>query len=280
MRTPPDKAEVIRRLEVIFENITDTLLANTALFVKQAVVDRYVDDIACAFGVPRLSLNVGLLIPNVNLTDRFRLSRVSWILVVEKEATFRSLASSNFWDTLVSSGIMITAKGYPDVATRTFLRAISTPSPQNGFRCAPVYALMDYDPDGIAIMSTYKYGSFALAHENTKLVVPQMGWLGIRSSVLPSCAAALTESSNHGNEDANGESNVHQVQGLLRLTTRDRRKALKMLEWDVFAENGPEPRWRMEFQVMLMLNVKAEIQIMEAQTGGLAGWLQAELNGL
>lgn len=140
--------------------------------------------------------------------------------------------------------------------------------------------LMDYDPDGIAIMSTYKHGSVALAHDNAKLVVPQIRWLGIQSSALTASAAGLTESSDHGNEDANGESNVHQVQGLLRLTTRDRRKALKMLDWDVFDENGSEPQWRREVQVMLMLNVKAEIQIMEAQMRGLAEWLEAELKGL
>ena len=53
-----------------------------------------------------------------------------------------------------------------------------------------------------------------------------------------------------------------------------------MLEWDVCAENGPERRWRGEIQAMLMLNIKAEMQIMEEQRGGLAGWLDGELGGV
>jgi meiotic recombination protein SPO11 len=35
-----------------------------------------------------------------------------------------------------------------------------------------------------------------------------------------------------------------------------------MLEKGVFEESGPEPEWRVELQRMLMLNIKAEIQIM------------------
>ena len=46
-----------------------------------------------------------------------------------------------------------------------------------------------------------------------------------------------------------------------------------MLERDVFeVEEG----WRREVQVMLMLNVKAEIQVLEAREGGLGGWLRGK----
>lgn len=49
------------------------------------------------------------------------------------------------------------------------------------------------------------------------------------------------------------------VQGLLKLSQRDRRIALRMLEKSV-AEGREE--WVRELQVMLIMNVKAEIQIL------------------
>ncbi len=61
------------------------------------------------------------------------------------------------------------------------------------------------------------------------------------------------------------------------MTARDRRIAVKMLERPTFAEDGPEQTWRRELQVMLMLNVKAEIQLMSERAGGLERWLEKRL---
>jgi meiotic recombination protein SPO11 len=85
----------------------------------------------------------GLLMPNLKDILSVNISLAKWILVIEKEATFRCIAASTFWTTLSSSGIMITAKGYPDISTRAMLRFLSSPSPQNGFRAPPVYAMVD-----------------------------------------------------------------------------------------------------------------------------------------
>jgi meiotic recombination protein SPO11 len=136
------------------------------------------------------------------------------------------------------------------------LHLIATPSERNDFKQPPVYALVDYDPDGIDILSTYKHGSAALAHEKVELELPCVQWLGLSSKDLGQ------------NED------LHQSQGLLRLSGRDRRKATRMLEREPFTEDGDEPSWRREIQIMLLLNVKAEIQLLEAQCNGLPGWLK------
>lgn len=46
----------------------------------------------------------------------------------------------------------------------------------------------------------------------------------------------------------------------------------------MMAENGLEAEWRRELQVMLMLGVKAEIQIMNGtDRGGLNAWLDEKL---
>lgn len=268
------------------------------LFVKQSVVDKYVDDLACTFGVSRSSLNVtaaakglvagnftlsrsdetllsylsekeGMLVPKIGDTDTLDLSFVRWVLVIEKEATFRSIMGSSYWKTLGPSALMLTAKGYPDLASRKFLRHVANRSPH-----IPMYALVDFDPDGIAIMSTYKHGSYSLAHENMTstgapgLNLPELCWLGVQGDQIFRSPAGERDTERGATSDA---------QGLMRLTPRDRMKASRMLEWDLLAETGPEPTWRRELQTMLMLNVKAEMQILEERPGGLAAWLEEEL---
>jgi meiotic recombination protein SPO11 len=264
---------------------SDIYYRDPALFGRQSHVDKYVDDIAHAFGVPRSSLHViaaakglitgavnfcrrdgttvqassdreGLLMPSLKDILSASMTSVRWVLVVEKEATFRSIAASDFWEALSANGIMVTAKGYPDVSTRAMLRFLSSPAPQNGFCAPPVYALVDCDPDGVGILSTYKHGSKNLAHETSHLRLPQLQWLGLR------------------NEQIMNSHEKHNNQGLLTLSTRDRNKARKMLEWDAMADDED---LRRELQVMLMLNVKAELQLLDAVADGMSSLLKSNL---
>jgi meiotic recombination protein SPO11 len=198
----------------------------------------------------------GLLMPNLKDILSASMVSVRWILVVEKEATFRSIAASDFWETLSANGIMVTAKGYPDISTRAMLRFLSSPAPQNGFCDPPVYALVDCDPDGIGILSTYKYGSKNLAYETSHLRLPQLQWIGLRS------------------EQIMNSHEMHNNQGLLTLSTRDRNKARKMLEWDFLAEDED---LRRELQIMLMLNVKADLQLLDAVADGMSSLLKDSL---
>lgn len=105
-------------------------------------------------------------------------------------------------------------------------------------------------------MSTYKHGSAALAHENEDLSVPSICWLGLRSTDMMQ----------------GGEKN----EGLLKLTKRDRRLALMILQRNVCQDNGDEEEWRRELQIMLMLNKKAEIQII-GNGDALEDWLNRKL---
>lgn len=135
---------------------------------------------------------------------------------------------------------------------------------------------MDFDPDGIAIMSTYKHGSFNLSHENEQLNVGRLQWLGVRCQDILSKPAGAS-----GCDDA--RTVVMEPAGLLRLSARDRKKAAKMLEnSEVFREEekgarGAERQWRGELQVMLMLNVKAEMEILAEREGGVVGWVRDRL---
>lgn len=168
--------------------------------------------------------------------------------MVEKEATFRTLATSHHWrDSQAGKGIIVTAKGYPDIQTRKFLHHLYVTHPE-----LPIHALVDFDPDGLGIASTYKHGSINLSHQ-TSLTVPSLTYLGIRSSdfVLPE--------------------RIEDERGVLRLSARDRRIAGKMLEREDLDEE-----WGRELRVMLMLNVKAEIQILGGWKS-LGQWLDGKL---
>jgi meiotic recombination protein SPO11 len=139
-----------------------------------------------------------------------------------------------------------------------------------------MHAFVDLDPDGIAILSTYKYGSYRLAHESVTpkdtptLSLPNIRWLGVRRHHI---------SRNPVNASKTHTSTMPELQGLMKLTTRDRVKATRMLEWDLCSEAGPEQEWRCELQTMLMLNVKAEMQILDELPGGVIAFLSNELDG-
>ncbi|KAK3707623.1 endodeoxyribonuclease [Vermiconidia calcicola] len=291
---------VVRILELMHEALRngtvlskrDIYYRDPALFGKQAHVDRYVDDVAFTFGVQRSKLNVtavakgliagainicrrdgsiveassdreGMLVPSLRDVLSINMTAVRWILVVEKEATFRSIAASTFWDMISAQGVMLTAKGYPDIASRAFLRLLSSPSPRNGFASPPVYGLVDFDPDGLAIFSIYKHGSIRLAHENADLCVPQMQWLGLRREHMMI-----------------GGNDLHASQGLLSLTARDRRKAIKMLERCATPGDDDELQVRAALQDMLMLNTKAELQLLDAVPDGMTRLLISKLGDL
>ena len=80
------------------------------------------------------------------------------------------------------------------------------------------------------------------------------------------------------------EGGTHASQGLLKLTPRDRGKARKMLEREVSGDGGGhgesgEGEMQRALQTMLMLNVKAELQLLDAVPGRLTELLERELCG-
>ncbi|KAF2021165.1 DNA topoisomerase IV, alpha subunit [Aaosphaeria arxii CBS 175.79] len=297
---------IVRILELIHESLTentkltkrDIYYRHPDLFLKQSVVDRYVDDIARTFEVSRHHLNVvatakgivagnfkihkadgsmlnglneaeGMLVPEISENDAIDMPRIRWILVVEKEATFRSLLATALWAQLSLQGLVLTAKGYPDLSSRRFLSQLAQHCPR-----VPMYMLVDYDPDGFAIMSTYKYSSHRLSHETISagdmhpLALPQLRWLDIK------CRQMERADTKEGEWIHDWLANVS---GLMKLTTRDRNKATQMLGWHACAEDGCEQQWRRELQTMLILNIKAEMQILEELPGGIASWLTHRL---
>lgn len=115
-----------------------------------------------------------------------------------------------------------------------------------------IYAIVDHDPHGFNILSVYKFGSIALAHENHRLVVHEIKLLGIKNVDLNSL---LNE---------NSEANAAIDNGILPLTSHDRKKVKQLLEKGYI---WAQEEWRCELQRMLFMNLKAELQAVDIGRG-------------
>lgn len=144
------------------------------------------------------------------------------------------------------------------MSTRAALRRFYDAAVQLGLSI-PIYGLFDLDPDGLAIYHTYKYGSKALAHNRLDLVVPEMQWIGPQGCHF----LGLDDERNR--------------QGLLRMSVRDRKKAIQMLQWDSIGPAHSRTWWHQELQTLLFMNMKFEIELLDWIPGNMITWLQGLL---
>ncbi|KAG1742915.1 Spo11/DNA topoisomerase VI subunit A [Suillus lakei] len=251
----------------------DMYYKDVPLFKAQGTVDRLVDDLAMTLGLERADLKIraaskglicgtgltiyflegevisindleGTLIPTGETIERFELKGdISWVLVVEKEAVFQTLCRFQFAShrSLPGPGLIITGKGYPDVATRQFVKTLSDNLPAH----IPIVALVDGDAYGLDILSVYKYGSHNLRHENKKLAAKRIKWLGIWASEMADLKIDL---------DA-----------LIPITPHDEKKALAVLNRPI---DVVPTKWRKVKELTRMLHVrrKAEIEILSSSS--------------
>lgn len=115
---------ILRIIELVHGGLVDNTIMTKRdvyykhpdLFMKQAVVDRFIDDLACTLGISRSQLNVtaaakglvsgrftiyredgtqvdsssdkeGMLVPKIGEGDRLDLAQLRWILIIEKEVS-------------------------------------------------------------------------------------------------------------------------------------------------------------------------------------------------
>ncbi|KAK9897958.1 DNA topoisomerase IV, alpha subunit [Cystobasidium minutum MCA 4210] len=188
--------------------LRDIYYRDVKLFGSQKVVDTLVDHIAATLGVRRRDLNVvaaskglvhghlqlrndqghdldcsagsgstgHLIPPNETILSLKVDPEVRFVLVVEKEAVFQTLCSWGFTnDAILGKSILVTGKGYPDVATRELVKALSDQLPSN----IPILCFVDGDPHGLHIFLNYRNGSKAMSFDRTNLVAPKLQWIGL-----------------------------------------------------------------------------------------------------
>ncbi|KAL7752954.1 endodeoxyribonuclease [Sorochytrium milnesiophthora] len=234
----------------------DVYYTDPALFVSQTVVDRVLANVAAALAVSRTALNIvaspkglavgpciirmsdgtrcdllsdqsqGTLIPSSHIVQDIDLSAVGYILVVEKDAVFRHLCQRQ-WFRHPAPCLLVTGKGYPDLATRDLLALACRTCPG-----LPVLCLTDCDPHGVHIAMHYQRA----------LSTSSFSWIGVTPDDLKQCA-------------------LDDPSSLMPFTAHDRAKGHQLLQSDrqrcglSLADFAPRA-----LQHMLFANVKAEIQ--------------------
>ncbi|KAF3318369.1 hypothetical protein TWF173_007785 [Orbilia oligospora] len=316
----------VRVLELVREAIKldkiytkrDIYYKDVALFGSQQTVDKLVDDIASALGVPRRSLHItaaakglvcgdlsifktdgsiincniegeGVLIPSSTDIEKVEIRDSDTVLIIEKEAIFRTLAESGDWKRLPGRPILICGKGYPDIATRELAHYLYLTKSLAG-QYLDFYCLVDYDPHGLDIYTMYKNGSLssrATGMFYEQMAVPALRHLGVKfCDILEYCSVEGSNMSQTIEESGiistdNGEEprskrlryTSSPPQGLLPMTAHDRAKAVSMLQRDhntVAAEHTDDLR------KLLFVGYKAEIQVLGDQ---LVRYLDEKLGG-
>jgi meiotic recombination protein SPO11 len=65
------------------------------------------------------------------MTDLDISDQLRFVLVIEKEAIFRSLATASFHsDDVLGHSVLITGKGYPDIASRELVHTLCLHLPE------------------------------------------------------------------------------------------------------------------------------------------------------
>ncbi|CAI9088235.1 OLC1v1022514C1 [Oldenlandia corymbosa var. corymbosa] len=164
------------------------------------------------------------------------ISVAQYILVVEKESVFQRLANDLFCTK--NRCIVITGRGYPDVPTRRFLRLLIEKL------CLPAYCLVDCDPYGFDILTTYRFGSMQMAYDAKYLCIPEIRWLGVFPSEVDKYCLPR--------------------QCLLPFTKEDKMKVEAMLPRCYLAREALQ--WRVELELLLQRGFKCEIEALSVQS--------------
>ncbi|KAE9555817.1 hypothetical protein FO519_001031 [Halicephalobus sp. NKZ332] len=211
----------IRLLEMVFHLVythsfatkRDLFYKHKDLFGTQAFVDRAITDIcalldfdrhvlniiSCSkgsiFGSITLETDTGIVdcsASPVSITSSFLNAEMSteagFILVVEKDTIFQRLIDWKF-ATHFPDGLL--GRGFPDIATRQFLKRLQT------LLQIPVFGLVDCDPHGLHILMTYKYGSVRQANRiesgEDVAIVDSIQLIGLKPSHLAEYNVQLNE---------------------------------------------------------------------------------------
>jgi len=154
------------------------------------------------------------------------------ICIFHVDALFNQLIQSKFHTK--NNCILLTGKGYPDMATRLMLQRLVND------HALKVFLITDWDPYGIEIAHIYQKGSQSLKHES--LGCEQIQWIGLSLADIQNFKLPMQ-----------GDTNIKPV--TCSLEPSDVQKANALLE-----DIELHPSLRYEIVKMLDFNQKAEVQ--------------------
>ncbi|KAF4920123.1 Meiotic recombination protein rec12 [Colletotrichum viniferum] len=254
------------------------------LFKTQAVVDGLVDDISYTLGIGRDDLNIvasakGLLAGPITLhmRDSSSVSASASDTGVTIPTT-RNISRIDFQHAEPPFVLWLLhatrtrhlpgkGKGVPDLHTKQFLHLLHSAKPE-----LPIYGLVDFDPYGVNIVRCYSHGSRGHAHE-VGVTVPIMQWLGIKSDDLLGRRDLEVDYDAAFSVQQQSGSNFEATDALKE---RDRKIAKNLLGNIPADLDEYNIECRRELQIMLFLNVKAEMQAVD-DAGDISNWVDAHM---
>jgi len=119
-------------------------------------------------------------------------NNITCILVVEKEGIYQRLVQDEFWRQ--HNCILVTGKGFPDLATRACVHALHRQLQ------VPVRGLADCDPFGVLVLQCYAHGSDRDG-SGSGYRVP-MEWIGLRPSQVRHLSVPATTTPPNDSQDS------------------------------------------------------------------------------
>ncbi|XP_021818235.1 DNA topoisomerase 6 subunit A3-like [Prunus avium] len=173
-------------LDILVDNLTCMLeCTQESLLITSNAEGRVAGQLSYVCkGKVSTSLGEEQIIPDHNISDIK--SDAAFILLVEKQTVMKRLVRDNFH--IAYQCIIITGRGQPCHITKKILKAIATELK------LPILGLMDCNVYGLRIFTTYRWGSKRMAHDNYRLITPDIMWLGLRPSDLGKDKYEISES--------------------------------------------------------------------------------------
>ena len=122
----------------------------------------------------RLSSMQGLPITREWLNGEENLSvksKATCILVIEKEGVYNRLSEDRFFERIPS--ILVTGKGFPDLATRALVKTLYNKL------LIPVFGICDCNPFGVGVLHTYQVGSKRIGIDGGDRYGVPIQWMGL-----------------------------------------------------------------------------------------------------
>jgi meiotic recombination protein SPO11 len=155
------------------------------------------------------------------------------ILVIEKEGVYNRLCEDKFYETYPC--ILVTGKGFPDLATRAFVCAL------HKSLNLPVFGLADCDPYGVMVLHCYEHSQRGGRDGGERYSVP-IQWLGLRPLQLVEIKDMLPDGV------------------FMELTDNDKKRLDGLLNNHRWTQFGEDERRVEELQAMRDFGYKVELE--------------------
>ena len=171
-------------------------------------------------------------------------TEVDYCLVFESESTFNVAVTQGC--AAHSNCMLVTGKGYPDIATCAFVASLTHLKPD-----LPIFVICDSDSHGVHILCTYAFGSLkSPTLEGWMNAAPSVRWLGIHASDV----------TMHTMVNTSGENVLESC--TLPMSQNDKRHCERLLEADCLQG---KPKWKDDLRLMLGQGVKIETESVATQ---------------